>query len=177
MNLDELNSPLLTSLLILTLAALGLLVVRVTAKRILRIVSAAKGLDEERRQRLSTLAQITRWAVNLLIVVVALLMLLSTCGVDITPLLAGAGVAGLAISLGAQTLIQDFISGLLILIENQYAVGDVIEVGTVSGTVERLTLRATCVRDVNGRLHTSSPTSPRIGRARWWTWAWPTRRI
>ena len=77
-------------------------------------------------------------------------MLLSNF-VDITPLLASVGVAGLAISLGAQSLIKDFIGGLLILLEGQYAVGDLIEVGNVSGTVERLTLRATYVRDISGK--------------------------
>jgi small conductance mechanosensitive channel len=73
--------------------------------------------------------------------------------VDITPLLASVGVVGLALSLGAQTLIKDFIAGMLILIENQYAVGDLIAVGAVSGVVERLTLRTTHVRDVHGKLH------------------------
>ena len=87
-----------------------------------------------------------------MIVLVAALMVLSNF-VDIVPLLAGAGVAGLAISLGAQTLIKDFIGGILVLVENQYSVGDVIEIGDVSGTVEKLTLRATYVRDVDGRLH------------------------
>lgn len=153
MSLDRLSSPLLVSLLILLLAILELLVLRLAAKRVLRALRATKELDEERRQRLFTLVQILQWVSNILIIVIAMLMLLSTWGVDITPLLAGAGVAGLAVSLGAQTLIQDSISGLLILLENQYAVGDVIEVGSVSGVVERLTLRATYVRDTHGRLH------------------------
>ena len=80
-------------------------------------------------------------------------MVLSAFGVDITPVLAGAGVAGLAVSLGAQTLFKDLIGGMLILVENQYVVGDIIQVGGVSGKVERLTLRATYIRDVNGSLH------------------------
>jgi small conductance mechanosensitive channel len=81
-------------------------------------------------------------------------MLLSTFGIDITPLLASAGVAGLAISLGAQSLIKDLIGGLLVIVENQYAVDDFIQVGSVSGTVERITLRATYVRAINGDLFT-----------------------
>jgi small conductance mechanosensitive channel len=87
------------------------------------------------------------------IVAVALMMLLSTFGVDITPLLASAGVAGLAVSLGAQSLIKDFIGGLLVLVENQYAVGDFIQVGNASGFVEQITLRATHVRALNGDLY------------------------
>ncbi len=74
-------------------------------------------------------------------------------GLDIGPLLAGAGLVGLALSLGAQTLIKDYIGGLLILFENQFAVGDVIKVGEVSGEVERITLRVTYLRDIEGRLH------------------------
>ena len=100
-----------------------------------------------------TFVQILRWGADVLIVGSAPLMLLSTFGVDITPLLASVGVAGLAVSLGTQSLIKDLIGGFLILMENQYAVGDSIQVGNVSGNVERITLRATYVRDINGYLH------------------------
>jgi small conductance mechanosensitive channel len=99
-----------------------------------------------------TLVQTTQWILVVLLIMSALLMLLSEFGIDITPLLASVGVAGLAVSLGAQSLIKDFISGLLILLENQYAVGDSIVVGAVSGQVERITLRATQVRALNGDL-------------------------
>jgi small-conductance mechanosensitive channel len=135
------------------LTILGLVAVQAIGQRIQRSVQAMKNLREARRQQLTTLAQILRWGTDVVIVGVALLMLLSTFGVNITPLLASAGVAGLAISLAAQTLIKDLIGGVLILVENQYAVGDVIRVGDVSGPVERITLRATYVRDINGRLH------------------------
>lgn len=75
-------------------------------------------------------------------------MILSDFGVDITPLLASVGIAGLALSLGAQTLIKDFIGGFLILFENQYVIGDTMKLGELTGQVERITLRATYVRDV-----------------------------
>jgi len=153
MSLEDLNTPALSSALIVALAALGLIVVRFIVKRIARLVRTTEGLQEERRQQLITLVQTLRWVADVLIIVIALLMVLGTFGVDIAPLLAGAGVAGLAVSLGAQTLIQDLIGGFLILIENQYAVGDIVELGGVSGTVEVLTLRATYVRDISGRLH------------------------
>ena len=153
MDLDKLASLLFSSAVVVVLAALGLAAVRLLSRRLLRAARSAKGLHDERRQQLVTLVQNLRWVAYVLIVVAALLMLLSTFDINITPLLAGAGVAGLAVSLGAQTLIQDLIGGLLILVENQYAVGDVIQVGDVSGEVERLTLRATCLRDTNGRLH------------------------
>jgi small-conductance mechanosensitive channel len=153
MGLDELDSPLLSSVLVVVSAALGLVAVHFLTRWILRIIRSAEALHEERRQQVDTLVHILRWGADVLILGAALLMLLSAFDVDISPLLASVGVAGLAVSLGAQTLIKDLIGGLLILLENQYAVGDTIQVGDVSGTVEQLTLRATCVRDIDGRLH------------------------
>jgi small conductance mechanosensitive channel len=79
--------------------------------------------------------------------------ILGRLGVDITPLLASAGVAGLAIAFGAQTLIRDYLSGFFILIENQFTIGDVIDVGGVSGVVESITLRVTVLRDAEGVVH------------------------
>lgn len=151
--MDKLKSLLIAVVPIIALAALGLVVVHFLVRRILRVTRSTKGLHEERRQQLVTLTHILRWVANVVIIVVALLMLLSAFNINIAPLLAGAGVAGLAVSLGAQTLIQDLIGGFLILVENQYTVGDVIQVGDVSGGVERLTLRATYLRDISGRLH------------------------
>jgi len=107
----------------------------------------------ERLARLKTLAQVGRGAASVIIFGLAALMSLHIIGIDIAPLLAGAGLAGLALSLGAQTLIKDFIGGILILTENQFTIGEVIKVGEVSGSVERITLRATYVRDGEGRLH------------------------
>lgn len=153
MSLLDWQSPLISGLLILTVMALGLVIVQLIGRHVLHSVQEVKHLREARRQQLMTLVQILRWATDIVIVVTALLMLLSTFGVDITPLLASVGVAGLAVSLGAQTLIKDLIGGVLILTENQYVVGDAIKVGDVSGEVERLTLRATYVRDVNGLLY------------------------
>jgi small conductance mechanosensitive channel len=152
-NLNEIISPWISGAIIVILACLGLVVVQFLGRRILRVVRSMGQLREARRQQLLTLAQILRWGTGVLIVGTALLMLLSTFGIDITPLLTSVGVAGLAVSLGAQTLIKDLIGGLLILIENQYVVGDSIQVGDVSGQVERLTLRATYLRDVKGSLH------------------------
>jgi small-conductance mechanosensitive channel len=139
--------------LIIVFAASGLVFVQFLAKRAQRAVRSLPHVREARRQQMVTVVQIAHWGASLLIVGSAVLMLLSALGVNIAPLLASAGVAGLAISLGAQTLIKDLIGGFLILVENQYAVGDAITVNAVSGTVERLTLRATYVRDINGNLY------------------------
>jgi len=153
MGLDLTTTPVISVALTALLAALGLAAVQFLGRRTLRAVRSAKHIPAARQQQLLTFIQILRWGIEVLIVVSFLMMLLSTFGLDITPLLASVGVAGLAVSLGAQTLVKDLIGGLLILLENQYAVGDVIQVGDVSGSVERLTLRATYVRDLNGRLH------------------------
>lgn len=150
---DNPNSPLISSLVAVAVAILGFVAVQILTAWFLRLLRATDDIHEERRQQIETLVQIIRWGVGVAIAGAAVLMLLGTFGVPITPLLTGAGVAGLAVSLGAQTLIQDLIGGFLILLENQYAVGDVIQVGDVSGAVEQLTLRATCIRDIDGRLH------------------------
>jgi small-conductance mechanosensitive channel len=153
MQLDNSNSPLISSLMAVGVAVLGLLAVQILTRWFLRLLRATDSIPEERREQIDTLVQVLRWGIGVAIVGAALLMLMGTFGVPITPLLTGAGVAGLAVSLGAQTLIQDLIGGFLILLENQYSVGDVIQVGNVSGVVEQLTLRTTSIRDVDGRLH------------------------
>ena len=151
-----LDTPLFTIVFRLVLIALLTLLARsglqLAARQVEKRLKTTTP-DLERFARLQTLVQVGRsvtWALTLL---VAGLMTLHTLGIDITPLLAGVGVAGLALSLGAQTLIKDFIGGILILAENQFTVGDVIKVGEVAGGVERITLRATHLRDIEGKLH------------------------
>jgi small conductance mechanosensitive channel len=124
----------------------------------LLVGAAARRLDKtvpdlERRRRLKTFLSAGRSLGYVLIVIIVALMVLHALGIDIAPLLAGAGLVGLAFSLGAQTLIRDYLGGILILAENQFTVGDVIKVGELSGEVERITLRSTHLRDVEGKLH------------------------
>ncbi len=109
--------------------------------------------EPERLDRLKTLNRVGSSVIFALALLLGGLMALNVVGINIAPLLAGAGVAGLALSLGAQTLIKDFIGGVLILVENQFTVGDVIQAGDVAGGVERITLRATYLRDAEGALH------------------------
>jgi small conductance mechanosensitive channel len=130
----------------------GVVAVNFLAQRLRKRLQTAPDIEGERRQQLETILHTMRWVVQVLIVALGLLMLLESF-VDIRPLLASVGVAGLAFSLGAQTLIKDLIGGALVLIENQYGIGDVIQVQDVSGAVERLTLRTTWVRDISGELH------------------------
>lgn len=104
-------------------------------------------------QRTRTLVGLLRSVGRVIIFVIFLFMLMSAVGLDLGPLLAGAGVVGLAISFGAQSLVKDVISGLFILIENQFGVGDVVRIEGVSGAVERMTLRVVALRDVHGVVH------------------------
>jgi len=87
------------------------------------------------------------------IVFVAILMVLSVFNFNLGPMLASAGIAGLAIGFGAQTLVHDFINGFFILLENQYDLGDVVRIAGVKGTVERMSLRNTVLRDEDGTVH------------------------
>jgi small-conductance mechanosensitive channel len=113
----------------------------------------ASGAIGERLKRLVTLVHAGRSIAYVLIFLIVLLMILHELGINITPFLASAGVVGLAFSLGAQTIIKDFLAGVIILSENQFTLGDVITIGQVSGTVERITLRATYIRDSDGKLN------------------------
>ncbi len=114
----------------------------------------AEGKVVERSARVRTLLPLARNALLAGIVVISALTILSSLGVEIGPLLAGAGVVGLAIGFGAQTLVKDVITGAFILFEDSIAVGDYIEVGGHSGTVEALTVRTIRLRDPRGTVHT-----------------------
>lgn len=148
--MEDLTSSLITSLVIIILTALLLLFLQIVVRRVYSHIDSFDKIRKERRQQTVTFLQIITWIISVTAVCVAALMILSDFGVDITPLLASVGIAGLALSLGAQTLIKDFIGGFLILFENQYVIGDTIQVGGLTGQVERITLRATYVRDVRG---------------------------
>eukprot|EP00903_Cladosiphon_okamuranus_P002261 g2259.t1 len=100
-----------------------------------------------------TLFQLFRNAATIIIIVMAILLSLSEIGVDIGPLIAGAGVVGLAISFGAQTLVKDIITGAFIQIENAINEGDVVTVAGITGTVEGITIRSVRMRDLNGTTH------------------------
>ena len=103
-----------------------------------------------RNQRAQALGSLLRSIASVLIFGVVFVMILSEVGVDITPIIASASVVGLAIGFGAQSLVKDFLSGIAMMVEDQYGVGDSIKIGDVSGTVEAVGLRVTRMRDVDG---------------------------
>src|SRR5438874_2485375 len=111
-----------------------------------------------RAEQVRTLAAVITSVGVFVIVFVAVLEVLSILGLNLGPLLASAGIAGLAIGFGAQTLVHDVINGFFILLENQYDIGDVVRIAGVRGTVESMTLRRTVLRDADGALH-SVPNS------------------
>ncbi len=109
--------------------------------------------NSRRAAQLRTVAGILRASASALIGFSLFLQLLSAIGVSLGPFIASAGVIGLGISFGAQSLFKDILNGILILVEDQYSVGDVVKVATLTGTVEDLTLRCTKLRDGDGTLH------------------------
>jgi len=117
------------------------------------MASSATGTITAQEQRTRTLISLLRSVGVVLIAVILVFMVLNALGVQLGPLLAGAGVLGLAVSFGAQSLVKDVISGLFMLFENQFGVGDVIRIEGVSGAVERMTLRVVVLRDVHGAVH------------------------
>jgi moderate conductance mechanosensitive channel len=147
----NLFNTILTLIIIIVLVLLLLFLVKKTAQTIdKRIIATTTDLD--RRARLLTLRKVAKSTAQIVIITVGVLIGLGTMGIDIGPALAAAGILGLAISLGAQTLIKDMIGGLTILLEDEYRVGDYVKIGTVSGDVEGITLRRTDLRDAEGRL-------------------------
>jgi small conductance mechanosensitive channel len=109
--------------------------------------------NPQRASELRTLAAILRATAYSIIGFIVLLHILSVLGINLTPLLASAGVVGVGIGLGAQSLFKDIINGIFILVENQYNVGDNVKIASLSGTVEDLTLRLTTLRDGDGTLY------------------------
>jgi small conductance mechanosensitive channel len=149
----DLLRKLLQTAVILVVAWLALRLVRGLARRIERAAhdhDPTRVSDAERRGR--TLAGLMQSIGTAVIAIVALLTVLDLF-VNVAPLLAGLGVVALAFSLGAQGLVKDFISGFFILLEHQFRVGDVVRIAGVEGTVERLTLRSTTLRDGYGVSH------------------------
>nr|WP_157735522.1 mechanosensitive ion channel family protein [Pseudofrankia inefficax] len=107
-------------------------------------------LLERRRQRAETVGSLLRSVVSIVVFGIAFILVLGELGINLAPIVASAGVLGIAVGFGAQNLVKDFLSGIFMLLEDQYGVGDVVDVGAVSGTVEAVTFRMTRLRDVEG---------------------------
>jgi small conductance mechanosensitive channel len=126
------------------------------------VTNGALSLRSASRAR--TLAQVLRSIATITIWTIAVVMMLGELGINLGPLIAGAGIAGVAIGFGAQSLVKDFLSGMFMLIEDQYGVGDIIDAGEATGTVEEVSLRTTRLRDVNGTVwHIPNGMIERVG--------------
>ncbi len=140
---------------LLTLIAADLLwaAIRSTLDRLAASEGDGEG-DATRHQRLRTLLPLFRNFIGITLLVIMVLVVLSRMGIDIGPMLAGAGVAGIAIGFGAQTLVRDIVSGVFFLLDDAFRLGEYVEIGPIKGTVEHMSLRSLRLRHHRGPLHT-----------------------
>ncbi|HEX5538335.1 MAG TPA: mechanosensitive ion channel family protein [Methylophilaceae bacterium] len=151
--LYQLSKPLLHILIILLMSWIAF-------KLASRVIILIRGMILERAdnkleelKRIETLSRVFRYLTSVIITIVTGMLLLSEVGISIAPILAGAGVVGIAIGFGAQSLVKDFFSGFFLLLENQIRQGDVIEVVGKSGLVQEITLRYVKLSDYKGNVH------------------------
>lgn len=141
-------------ILIIALFLLAKFILRKIVKRAIRLFDDKDGASRSRlEKRAETLGSVCLAIGNTVIYTIILFMVLSLFNVDIRPVLAGAGIIGLAIGFGAQSIVKDFVSGLFILIEDQYNVGDEVKIGAFSGKVIGLSLRSTILKDNEEKLY------------------------
>ncbi len=138
--------------LIIILALIATKIAAMVSNRIFKpFTKIQNGPEIEKRAR--TLSSLIRYILHISILGVSVVMVLGEFGIDIGPIIAAAGVVGLAIGFGAQHLVQDIISGFFILMDDQIRVGDVVNIGGQGGLVERVNLRMTVLRDLSGSVH------------------------
>jgi small conductance mechanosensitive channel len=143
---------------ILIVAIAAFLLDKILAKIIIKTVRVAVKADstsseESEIKREDTLIRIFNVTLHIVIIVLATLMILQEAGLKIGPMLAGAGIAGLALGFGGQYLVRDVITGLFLILENQYRIGDVINIDGTGGMVQDISLRKTTLRDLDGTVH------------------------
>ncbi len=139
-------------ILTLILVIIGLKLARGLSKKL--VASVTKHQDDiEVQKRTETLGSVIRHILTILILIVGAMMIMKELGIEIGPVLAAAGIVGLAVGFGAQNLVQDVISGFFILLEDQIRVGDVVKIAGQGGLVEKVNLRMTVIRDLWGNVH------------------------
>jgi small conductance mechanosensitive channel len=139
-------------LLVVVITLVAIKIARMLASRLSS--SLGKQLDdEESRKRVKTLTSVVRNLLTVVILLVACMIVLGELGVEIGPILAAAGIVGLAVGFGAQSLVKDVINGFFILLNDQIRVGDVVNIGNKGGVVEKVNLRMTVLRDLSGNVH------------------------
>lgn len=163
--------PLLIRVISMILAASVL--VEVVRVMVARLLLATRGATDDTQRRRATFVGLIQTIAKYIIYFCVCMMILTDLGIDPTPILAGAGIIGLTLGLGAQKIVQDLLAGLLLLFEDQILQGDYIKIGETEGVVEQLSLRITRVRDRLGRLHTlrNGEVQNVINYSRGWTLA------
>ena len=144
------SMPKLLLIIVLTLVAVKL--IQLTASRLSSLMTRKK-MDVESRKRADTLGSVIQNLLYIILFSVALVSFLGQVGVEIGPILAAAGVVGLAVGFGAQSLVKDMINGFFILLEDQIRVGDVVQIAGKGGLVEKVNLKMTILRDLEGNVH------------------------
>lgn len=139
-------------LLILVLAGFALRAIHRIVPHIRETIASRQETRED-EQRVRTLSRVIRYALTVAVTVVAGLLILGEFGISVAPILGAAGVVGIAVGFGAQTLVKDYFTGFFLLLENQIRIGDVVEAGGKAGLVEELTLRYLRLRDYSGNVH------------------------
>jgi moderate conductance mechanosensitive channel len=131
--------------------------VRISVRHLIerRRAEASEGVlpPAELERRVSTIGRLVVRIAGSVIAVIAVLMAFAVIGIDIGPAVAGLGVVGIAVGLGAQTLVKDWLAGVFVVLENQYSQGDAVRIGGVEGVVEDFSLRRTLLRDADGSVH------------------------
>lgn len=133
----------------------GGIVITYVTRRVIRSTSFNPIPADDIKKRQDTLINLLTviWKIVVIVIAASLIFQQLFPGVDLTPFFAGAGLFGVALGFGAQSLVKDFISGIFIITENQYRVGDIVDIEGASGTVERITIRSTVIRDASGNVH------------------------
>jgi small conductance mechanosensitive channel len=117
-----------------------------------RLTKHAVSSSSRSDQRAATVSRLLHGAISTTVWIISLITILAIAGVNVGPLLASAGILGVALGFGAQTLVKDYIAGIFLILEDQFGLGDEVEIGTIRGTVVDVALRVTQVRDGDGRL-------------------------
>ncbi len=141
------------AVLVLLVTWVVLRVARRVSRKLLAFSIARHEDDVDAQRRATTIGRTVNYAITVIVVVVGLMLTLAEIGLSIAPFLATAGIAGVAIGFGAQSLVKDYFTGLVLLIENQVRIGDVVALGGQSGAVEEVTLRYIRLRDYSGNVH------------------------
>ena len=144
----------LNIVIVIAVFVIVLIIVKIIARKVRRLAERRIG-DEKLliKKRTFTFTSVVSNLIIIISAVAALLIIADQVGISVTPLLAGAGVASIVIGFGAQSLIKDLINGIFILVEQWYQINDIVTIGDTTGTVERVNLRTTAIRDLEGTVH------------------------